>query len=115
MVKRPHQNKDDLQDELVIKAIASADRRLILDLLRDEPKTTGALCEELPWLNRCTVMQHLGVLEKARLLITRKEGRLRWNYLDVGPIQQFHERWIKPYSMPSASLLNRLQRDLESA
>lgn len=115
MVKRPHQNKQDKQDELVIKAIASVDRRRILDLLRDEPRTTGAICEELLWLNRCTVMQHLGVLEKARLIISKKEGRNRWNYLDVSPIQHFHERWIKAFATPSASLLGKLQRDLEAS
>ncbi len=113
MVKRQFQNKEDEQDELVIKAIASADRRRILDLLRDEPKTTGAICGELPWLNRCTVMQHLGVLENARLIISKKDGRQRWNYLDVSPIQRFHERWIKAYSMPTARMLSKLQRDLE--
>lgn len=114
MVKRPRQNKEDLQDELVIKAIASADRRRILDLLQDAPLTTGTICSQLPWLNRCTVMQHLGVLEKASLIITRKEGRQRWNYLDVSPIQHVHERWIKAYSMPSASLLHKLKQDLEA-
>lgn len=114
MVKRPLQNKADAQDELVIKSIASADRRRILDLLQDAPHTTGAICAELPWLNRCTVMQHIAVLEKARLIITRKEGRKRWNYLDVSPLQHFHERWIKAYSMPSASLLSKLRRDLEA-
>ncbi|HAJ75791.1 MAG TPA: transcriptional regulator [Gammaproteobacteria bacterium] len=114
MVKRPLQNAEDEQHELVIKAIASADRRLILDLLRDEPQTTGKICQELPWLNRCTVMQHLGVLEKARLVISKKQGRQRWNYLDVSPIQRFHERWIKAYSLPSASLLSKLQKDLEA-
>lgn len=113
MVKREFKNQQDEQDEKVIKAIASADRRRILDLLRDEPRTTGAICSELPWLNRCTVMQHLSVLEKARLIITRKEGRYRWNYLDVSPIQRFHERWIQAYTAPSARLLQRLQSDLE--
>ena len=114
MVKRPPQSIEDARDELVIKAIASSDRRRILDLLQEAPHTTGELCEELPWLNRCTVMQHLGVLEKAELIISKKEGRKRWNYLDVSPIQQFHERWIKSYTMPSASMLNRLKRDLEN-
>ena len=115
MVKRPDSSKEDQQDERVIKAIASADRRRILDLLREEPRTTGDLCQQLPWLNRCTVMQHLGVLENAELVISRKEGRNRWNYLDVGPIQRFHERWIKVYAQPSADMLGRLKRDLESA
>ena len=101
-------------DDLVFKALAGADRRKILDLLRDAPMTTGELGKRLPWLDRTTVMQHLGVLEKARLIITRKEGRCRWNYLDVAPIQRIHERWIEAYAMPSASLLSKLQQDLEA-
>ncbi|MFT5501934.1 MAG: DNA-binding transcriptional ArsR family regulator [Woeseiaceae bacterium] len=103
-----------IQDNLVFKALAGSDRRRILDLLRDAPLTTGDICKKLGWLNRCTVMQHLGVLEKARLIIAKKEGRSRWNYLDVSPIQRIHERWIEAYSMPSAQLLNKLQQDIEA-
>jgi DNA-binding transcriptional ArsR family regulator len=33
-------------------------------------------------------MQHLGVLEKAGLIFTKREGRFRWNYLDVVPIRE---------------------------
>ena len=101
------------QDDLVFKALAGADRRRVLDLLRDGPMTTGAIAGKLPWLDRTTVMLHLGVLERARLIISRKDGRRRWNYLDVGPIQRIHERWIQSYAMPSARLLTRLQDDLE--
>lgn len=101
------------QDDLVFKALAGADRRKILDLLRDAPMTTGNLGKQLPWLDRTTVMQHLGVLENARLIISRKDGRCRWNYLDVSPIQRIHERWIRAYAMPSASMLSKLQHDLE--
>ena len=101
-------------DDLVFKALAGADRRKILDLLRDAPMTTGELSERLPWLDRTTVMQHLRVLEKARLVISKKEGRCRWNFLDVSPIQRIHERWIQAYAMPSASMLSKLQQDLET-
>ena len=113
-MQRPRISKEEEQDERIIKALASLDRRRILDALKDEPRTTGELCEELPWLNRCTVMQHLGVLENAGLVISRKEGRKRWNYLDVSPIQRIHERWIKAFAAPSASVLNRLKTDLEA-
>jgi len=102
------------QDDLVFKALAGGDRRKILDLLRDAPMTTGELGKRLPWLDRTTVMQHLRVLENARLIITKKEGRCRWNYLDVSPIQRIHERWIEAYAMPSASMLSKLQQDLET-
>lgn len=113
MVKSKSSQSQEKQDDLVFKALAGSDRRRILDLLRLAPMTTGEICKKLHWLNRCTVMQHLGVLENARLIITRKEGRSRWNYLDVSPIQRIHERWIEAYSIPSASLLSKLQHDLE--
>ena len=115
MVKgRTKQEGPPDQDDLVFKALAGADRRRILDLLRDAPMTTGELGKRLPWLDRTTVMQHLGVLEKARLIISKKEGRCRWNYLDVSPIQRIHERWIRDYALPSASMLSKLQQDLEA-
>jgi len=114
MIKKKAAQKQEKQDDLVFKALAGSDRRRILDLLRTAPMTTGDICKELHWLNRCTVMQHLGVLENARLIITRKEGRSRWNYLDVSPIQRIHQRWIEAYAMPSANLLSKLQQDLES-
>jgi len=101
------------QDDMVFKALAGADRRRILDLLRQGPMTTGNIGRQLPHLDRTTVMQHLGVLEKARLVFSRKQGRSRWNYLDVSPIQRIHERWIKAYAAPSAALLSRLQQDIE--
>jgi DNA-binding transcriptional ArsR family regulator len=101
------------QDDLVFKALAGKDRRQILDLLQDAPMTTGDIGKNLPHLDRTTVMQHLGVLEKARLIISKKEGRCRWNYLDVSPIQRIHERWISSYAAPSADFLSRLQADLE--
>lgn len=103
----------ETQEDLVFKALARPDRRRILDLLRDAPRTTGDIVRQLPELDRTTVMQHLGVLERAGLVITRKEGRRRWNYLDVAPIQRIHERWIRAYAAPSARLLSRLRRDLE--
>ena len=114
MVKKTKKTKRTSKDDLVFKALAGADRRLILDQLRDSPLTTGDIVKKLPWLDRTTVMQHLGVLEKARLTISRKEGRCRWNYLDVSPIQRIHERWIASYSAPSADFLSKLQSDLEA-
>jgi DNA-binding transcriptional ArsR family regulator len=109
---RKKTGRETLED-LVFKALARPDRRRILDLLRDAPLTTGEIVRQLPELDRTTVMQHLGVLERARLVVTRKEGRRRWNYLDVTPIQRIHERWIRAYATPSARLLSRLREDLE--
>jgi DNA-binding transcriptional ArsR family regulator len=101
------------QDDLVFRALADSRRRKILDLLRDGARTTGELCERFSELDRCTVMQHIGVLEKAGLLISRREGRQRWNHLNVAPIVALHDRWISPYARSSVRLLTRLERDLE--
>jgi DNA-binding transcriptional ArsR family regulator len=96
----------------VFKAMADDRRREILDLLRDGPRTTGDLCGHFKRVDRCTVMQHLGVLETAGLVIAKREGRVRWNYLNVVPLQEIYDRWISHYARPSAELLTRLKRNL---
>lgn len=64
-------------------------------------------------LDRCTVMQHLKVLEDADLLLVRRAGRQRWNYLNAIPIKRIHDRWIGDYAAGAVDLLDRLKTDLE--
>ena len=97
----------------VFKALGHSTRRQILDLLRDKPRTTGELCDSFRNLDRCTVMQHLDVLERADLVLVKSEGRLRWNVLNVMPIKDIHDRWIGVYATRAVELLARLRRDLE--
>jgi DNA-binding transcriptional ArsR family regulator len=101
------------RDDLVFKALADPRRRRILDLLKVSARTTGELCGHFAGLDRCTVMQHIGVLEKAGLLISRREGRQRWNYLNVMPIKEIHDRWISPYAASAVRLLARMKREIE--
>ena len=101
------------RQERVFKALADSRRREILDLLKDQPRTTGEICSRFPGLDRCTVMQHLGVLDEAGLIIVRREGRFRWNYLNVVPIREVYDRWISPYASMSVELLTRMKRDME--
>lgn len=103
----------ETKQEAVFKALADARRRRLLDLLRDRPCTTGDLCARFRGLDRCTVMQHLGVLERAGLVIVKRVGRQRWNYLNVVPIQDLYDRWISNYASGAADLLARMKRDLE--
>ena len=100
-------------DDPVFKALADWRRRKILDLLKGGPRTTGELCERFPALDRCTVMQHLRVLEGAELIIVRRRGRQRWNYLNPLPIKKIHDRWIGRYASGAVGLLARLKYDLE--
>ena len=103
------------QVDRVFKALAASVRRQILDDLRDQPLTTGTLCAHFPELDRCTVMQHLKVLEDADLVIPVRKGRERWNHLNVAPIQEIHERWIGPHAAGSAARLAKLKREVEKA
>jgi DNA-binding transcriptional ArsR family regulator len=97
----------------IFKALASPVRRQILDDLKDQPLTTGTLCAHFPELDRCTVMQHIKVLEEAELIVPVKRGRERWNHLNAVPIQQIHERWIGPHAERAAAMLTRLKEDVE--
>ncbi|MBB5987316.1 ArsR/SmtB family transcription factor [Sphingobium lignivorans] len=97
----------------VFKALAASVRRQILDDLRDQPLTTGTLCAHFPDLDRCTVMQHLKVLEEADLVTVVRRGRERWNHLNPLPIHDIHERWIGPHAAQAVTMLRRLKDELE--
>lgn len=103
------------KEDLVYKALADRRRREILDLLKDDAKTTGDICSNFAGsLDRCTVMQHLGVLEKAGLIFSQKKGKFRWNYLNAVPIRDIYDRWINQYASPSVELLTKLSHQLEN-
>ena len=101
------------QHDRIFKALGSAVRRSILDTLRDQPLTTGALCDRFDGLDRCTIMLHLRVLEGADLVIAERRGRERWNHLNPLPIHNIHERWIGPHAQDAVGRLTKLKRHLE--
>ena len=101
------------QQDAVFKALANARRRQMLDAMKDAPLTTGALCERFSDMDRCTVMQHLKVLEEANLVIPRREGRERWNHLNALPIKAIHDRWISQYAGHAMNVLSVLQSAAE--
>jgi DNA-binding transcriptional ArsR family regulator len=96
----------------VLKALSHASRRTILDLIKDNPMTTSQLCSLLSNLDRCTVMQHLRVLENADLIIVKHEGKYRWNYINLIPIKEIHDRWIRKYSLDALDVLSQMKKDL---
>ncbi len=102
------------KQEAVFKALADGKRREMLDLLKVKPRTTGELCDHFREIDRCTVMLHLGVLERADLVIVKRDGRLRWNYLNVLPLKEVYDRWIGEYASKSVELLSKLKKDLEN-
>jgi len=103
----------DETDDLLFKALGHRLRRQVLDLLTVGPKTTGALCDALDGVDRCTVMMHLGVLEKAGLIAVERRGRERWNHLDAMPIHDLQRRWLGPYAAHAVAMLGRLKDVVE--
>lgn len=103
----------ETRDDAVFKALAHPRRRLLLDELKDGPRTTGMLCETFADMDRCTVMLHLKVLEEAGLVVAERRGRERWNHLDALPIKRIHDRWISEYATHALSILDRLRADMD--
>jgi DNA-binding transcriptional ArsR family regulator len=96
------------------RALASPHRRRLLDLLRNGPATTGALAEQIPELSRFAVMQHLGVLTDAGVVLVERRGRDRFNYLNPVPLREWYERWVQPMADADAAALLALKRSVET-
>jgi DNA-binding transcriptional ArsR family regulator len=72
--------------DAVFKALADPTRRRLLDqLFKKDGQTLGALERRLP-MTRFGVMKHLRVLEEARLVVTRRQGREKLHFLNTVPI-----------------------------
>jgi len=97
----------------VFKALADPSRRLLLDrLFEASGQTLGELCKDLD-MSRQAVTQHLGVLEAANLVITRREGREKLHYLNPVPIHEIEERWIRKFERRRLDALRDLKRCIE--
>ena len=66
------------------------------------------------YVTRFGVMKHLGVLEDAGLVVTKKQGRFKYHYLNAVPLQQTIDRWIEPMlTKPAARAVLTLKATLE--
>ena len=100
--------------ERVWRALSDAMRRELLDALTGGPKTTGELVDRFDHLCRTAVMKHLDVLVAAKLVIVRRQGRVRWNYLNPVPIERVCARWVDGHVRRMGSALNRLKDVVEA-
>ena len=98
----------------IFKALADPARRTLLDSLR---RTDGQTLTELQGqldMTRFGVMKHLGVLEEAGLIVSRKVGRFKHHYLNALPLQEAIDRWIEPLLVkPAARAVLDLKSSLE--
>jgi DNA-binding transcriptional ArsR family regulator len=100
--------------DAVIAAIADPSRRRILDALRArDGQSVGELTAALAPLGRHAVLKHVGVLERAGLIVSRKDGRTRLCHLNAVPIVALAQRWIDDFGARASSGLLALKSDLE--
>ncbi len=101
-------------DDPVFKALADRTRRRLLDrLFEHDGRTLGELEAEVPELTRFGVMRHLTVLEQAGLVVTRKQGRHKYHYLNPVPIRVIYQRWMDKYTDRLTGALLELKDDIE--
>jgi DNA-binding transcriptional ArsR family regulator len=99
--------------DAVFKAMADESRRRLLDRLHHKnAQTLGELCEGLS-MSRQAVTKHLGILESAGLVTTRKQGREKIHFINPVPINEIAERWIGKFERARLAALSDLKRKLE--
>lgn len=100
--------------DAVFRALADPTRRALLDRLHAQNgQTLVELCAGLD-MARQSVSKHLGVLEAAGLVTTRKQGREKLHFLDAAPVNAVAERWISRYDRPRAQAVADLADALSS-
>jgi DNA-binding transcriptional ArsR family regulator/uncharacterized protein YndB with AHSA1/START domain len=104
-----------MEDELsgLFKALGHPIRRRILDILKESAKTTGELNEYFPEVSRYAIMKHLTILEEGNLVLVRREGKYRRNFLNAVPLQEMHNRWVGKYMESAANSLLNLRSVVE--
>lgn len=97
----------------VFKALATPERRLLLDRLRaNNGQTLSSLCLHLD-MTRQAVTKHLNLLEEASLVTPIWRGREKLHYLNPMPIHEIAERWIGKYERGRLRALAELKSKLE--
>ncbi len=82
------------------RAIADNTRRRILDLLRAENMTAGAIAVAVAGrsrrLSRPAVSKHLRILRRSKLVVAKRRGREQIYSLNAEPLRDINA-WIKQY------------------
>ena len=98
----------------LFKALGDPTRRALLDSLRQRDGQSLSDLEVTLDMTRFGVMKHLGVLEEAGLIVTKKVGRFKYHYLNALPLQEALDRWIEPLlTKPAAMGVTTLKARLE--
>jgi uncharacterized protein YndB with AHSA1/START domain/DNA-binding transcriptional ArsR family regulator len=100
----------------VFRAIGDPHRRHLLDRLAErDGQTLVELTATLEPMTRFGVAKHLAVLEEVGLVVSKREGRRKFHFLNPVPIRLIHDRWISRFAEPFVRTLSDMKRDLEGA
>lgn len=83
----------------VFKALADPTRRKILDELAErDGQTLFEICSRLAMKHqlgssRQAISQHLEVLIRADLVVSRRAGRYKFHHLNTEPLERLTDRW----------------------
>lgn len=97
----------------LLRALADATRRRLLDRLRDTPGLTLGELSAGSTITRQALSKHLAALEAAELVVPVWRGREKLHYLNPEPLRALPERWIGKREHGAA--LAALQRALAPA
>lgn len=97
----------------LFKALNDPTRRALLDSLRNTDGQSLSDLENKLAMSRFGVMKHLKILEDAGLIITHKNGRFKYHYLNALPLQELMDRWVAPFLQRQARAVSELKTKLE--
>ena len=102
-----------MNDDIVFRALADANRRQLLDRLHEKNgQTLGELCRGLA-MTRQAVTKHLSILESANLVSWKRLGREKLHFINPVPIHEIAERWMNKFEQPRLRALSQLKKNLE--
>ena len=96
----------------VFRALADPTRRAILEHLDQGPASVSELAEPFD-VSLAAVVQHVQVLERSRLITTRKQGRQRLCAVDPAAVKS-PEQWLRSRRTRWERRLDRLEQHLDT-
>lgn len=96
---------------MAFEVLAEPNRRRILDLLLEQPRSVGELVSETG-LSQPGTSKHLRVLREAGLVHVHKDAQRRLYELNPEALAELI-RWVEPYRKVWASQLDALERHLD--
>jgi DNA-binding transcriptional ArsR family regulator len=96
---------------MAFEVLAESNRRRILDLLLEEPRSVGELVVRTG-LSQPGTSKHLRVLREAGLVNVRKDAQRRLYELNPQALAELIA-WVEPYRRAMAGQLDALERHLD--